>query len=816
MHLPIFQGQDQQTRLNIPKRPATHIPWTLPLPPPPQLPRLLHSLILFLPNPPLSLKQARQAHALFTVSGLHRLISAAARLITIYSLCNDLHSSSLLFFNHPTKNTFLFNTIIRAHTNGNQPTQAFSLYNEAIRRGLKPDDHTFPFLLKACADSFSLQKGREIHGSITKLGFNSDVYVGNTLLAFYSSLGNVREALQVFDEMTLKDIVSWNTIIRGYAQNGHGHEALQMFSELQGTSLRPNEVTVVSVLPVCALLEDLQMGIKIHEFVMGSGLDSQLNVCNALVDMYAKCGDTVAAYNLLGSNAERNVITWNSIISGFAQTGLAIEALQMFREMILDGQKPNSITVTSLLPSLAQLRFLPLAKESHAFSLRIGAETDIFVVNSLIDMYAKLGFPEEARILFDGLVVRNLVSWNAIVANCAQNSLEVEAMSLVREMQANGECPNSVTLTNVLPACSRWASIKHGKEIHGKAIRSGYSSDIFVFNAVMDMYVKCGYIGLARLVFDKSERDLVSFNILIMGYSQSFHALEALQLFSEMELEAGLKHDTVSFMGALSACANLSAIKQGREIHGCAIRKFFVSHIFVANSLLDMYTKSGCMEMAKRLFDRIPDKDLATWNTMILGYGMQGEFEVAVDLFDQMGVEGMEYDSVSFVAVLSACSHGGMVDRGREYFNLLQSFNIRPTQMHCACMVDLLGRAGLMQEAVEFIKGISFEPDANVWGALLGASRVHGDVEMGELAAKHLFQLKPEHSGYYILLSNMYAELGRWDDAKRVRKLMRSRGVKKDPGCSWIEVGNRLHAFLVGQDAGEEERLMGSGLLEYG
>lgn len=262
---------------------------------------------------------------------------------------------------------------------------------------------------------------------------------------------------------------------------------------------------------------------------------------------------------------------------------------------------------------------------------------------------------------------------------------------------------------------------------------------------------------------------------------------------------SGMRPDIVSFMGVLSACANLASLKQGKEIHGQLVRKLFHTHLFAANSLLDLYSKCGRIDLATKVFDHIQDKDVASWNTMILGYGMLGELDTSISLFEAMKEDGVAYDSVSFIAVLSACSHGGLIEKGKEYFKKMQDLNIEPTHMHYACMVDLLGRAGQMEEAANLIRGLPIVPDANVWGALLGACRIYGDVGLGRWAAEHLFELKPQHCGYYILLANMYAEVERWDDANKVRQLMKSRGAKKNPGCSWVKVGDKMHAFLVGE-----------------
>lgn len=668
-----------------------------------------------------------------------------------------------------------------------------------VRTGVQPDDHTFPFVLKACSDFSELRKGMEIHGMVVKLGFDFDVFIGNTLLLFYGSSGNLRFSRRVFDEMPERDIVSWNTIIGVFSVNACYVQALDCFKDMNLRSgFRPNLVSIVSMLPVCAGLQDAVMVSCIHCYVVKVGMDLHVTIGNAMVDAYGKCGNVKASEQVFDEMVEKNEVSWNAIIGSLAFTKCNIKALGIFRSMIDARVKPNSITVASMLPVLVELELFKAGKEIHGFSIRMRMESDIFIANSLIDMYSKSGCTTEASCVFYKIGEKNVVSWNAMVANFAQNRLEFSAIGLIREMQTHGETPNSVTFTNVLPACARLGFLRPGKEIHARTIRMGSTYDLFVSNALTDMYAKCGCLNIARNVFNISRTDEVSYNILIVGYSQTSDCLESLSLFSEMRLK-GRMHDIVSFVGVISACANLAAIKQGKEIHGLLVRKLFHVQLFVANSLLDFYTKCGRIDSASKVFNQIKKKDVASWNTMILGYGMLGELDIAINLFEAMREDGVEYDSVSYIAVLSACGHGGLVEKGKKYFEEMQAQNIKPTRMHYACMVDLLGRAGLMEEAVELIHSLPIVPDANVWGALLGACRIHGNVELACWAAEHLFELKPQHCGYYILLSNMYAEAGRWGEANRVRDLMKSRGVKKNPGCSWVQIHDQVHAFIAGE-----------------
>ncbi|CAN1830326.1 Pentatricopeptide repeat-containing protein At1g18485 [Linum perenne] len=667
-----------------------------------------------------------------------------------------------------------------------------------VRSGVRPDDYTFPFVLKACVDSGSFEKGLEVHGALLKCGFDWDVFVGNTLLLFYGDCVSIRDAEKVFDEMLERDVVSWNTVIGVFSVRGFYKEAFDLFLKMNLTSgLTPNIATVVTVLPVCAGLENVRMAMQIHCFTLKVGLDSQVTVGNALIDVYGKCGKSKFSRRVFDEMVDKNEVSWNAIITGLTYSGNSNYALEMFISMIESHMKPNSVTISSIMPVLVELGHFHIGTEVHGFSLRNGIESDIFVSNSLIDMYAKSGHSTEASNVFNHMHEKNVVSWNAMIANLAQNRMQLAAIELLRQMQFAGEIGNSVTFTNVLPACGRLRLLDAGKEIHARAIRLGCYFDLFVSNALTDMYAKCGCLHLAQTVFETSLRDDVSYNILVIGYSQTSECSKSLDLFKQMG-HVGLKHDVVSYVGAISACANLPALKLGKEIHGLVLRNHMNTHLFICNALLDFYTKCGKIDVAEKVFCRISNRDAASWNTMILGRGMLGELDMAFDLFSAMKEDGVPYDSVSYIAVLSACSHGGLVSKGKKYFDEMLAQDIKPTQMHYACMVDLLGRAGLLDEAVKFIEQLQDEPDANVWGSLLGACRLHGNVELACWAADHLFKLKPQHSGYYTMLSNIYAEAGKWDEADLVRKLMKVKGATKNPGCSWVHINDQVHAFIAG------------------
>ncbi|GLJ15071.1 hypothetical protein SUGI_0246360 [Cryptomeria japonica] len=533
--------------------------------------------------------------------------------------------------------------------------------------------------------------------------------------------------------MYQRDIVSWNSVISGYAQYGRPEEAMKFFNRMHIAGMKPEIITIVSVLPACANMEALYSGKEIHGYVIKSGYEADDSVGNSLLSMYAKCGCLEDAQEIFETVSLTEVVSWNTMITGYGHNGHYDLALKLFDQMVFAGLKPNVIT------------------------------------------------------------------WSAIIGVSAQNGYPEKALEFYSKMRMEGVEPDCVTLVSVLGACSQLESLDKGKEIHGYVRANGFDSEIMVGNALISMYGKCADIECSRVVFDKMyKRDAISWNAMIAAYVQRGHGNDALELFREMFLES-INPNSMTITCVLSACARLAALKHGKEVHKYIVRCGLESHIFVGSALIDMYAKCGNLEVARHLFDRMSKKNTVSWNAMIAGYAMHGCGEEALSLFQQMQSEDVKPDNITFIALLSACSHAGLIQEGWHYFNFMrEEHHITPTLGHYACMVDLLGRAGRLYDAKEFIDKMPLEPNADVLGALLGACRIHSNIELGKTVADQLFHLQPENPGFHVLLSNIYAADGRWNDVEKVRTMMKDRGLKRRPGCSWIELKNKVHVFSVG------------------
>lgn len=468
-----------------------------------------------------------------------------------------------------------------------------------------------------------------------------------------------------------------------------------------------------------------------------------------------------------------------------------------FQRISANDTNPTSF-YSSLLQSCIDRKAEEPGKQLHAHLLLKGFGLNLILGTKLVSLYSVCNSLTNAHKLFDRIPKGNIFLWNVLIRGYAWNGPHEVALSLYYQMLDYGIEPDNFTFPFVLKACSALSAIHQGRDIHDHVVRTGWESDVFVGAALVDMYAKCGCVASAREVFDRIlGRDVVLWNSMIAAYSQNGHPAEAITLFREMTL-SDFRPTVATLVTVISAAADVAALPHGREIHGFSWRHGFEYQDKVKTALVDMYAKSGWVKVARRLFDRLNEKRIVSWNAMICGYGMHGHTSEALILFEEMKKE-YRPDHITFVGVLSACSRGGLMDEGWKFFNLMmKNYLIEPTVQHYTCMVDLLGHSGRLDEAYNLINQMSAKPDSGIWGALLNSCKIHGNVELGESALERLIDLEPNDAGNYVLLSNIYAQAGNWEGVAQVRKLMKVRGLKKSIACSWVEVKNKVHGFLVG------------------
>ncbi|CAJ2672326.1 unnamed protein product [Trifolium pratense] len=502
-----------------------------------------------------------------------------------------------------------------------------------------------------------------------------------------------------------------------------------------------------------------------------------------------------------------NIYNWNSVIADFARNGDPLEALHAFSSLRKLSLHPNRSTFPCTIKSCSSLSDLRAGKQTHQQAFIFGYGSDVFVASALIDMYSKCGYLNDARKLFDEIPERNVVSWTSMITGYVQNERAREAVCLFKELllveesdYEEGVGVDSVLLGCIISACARVCKKSVTECVHGFVIKKGFEGCLAVGNTLMDAYAKCGEIGLSGKVFDgMEENDVCSWNSLIAVYAHDGLSEEAFGVFRDMVKRGEVRYNAVTLSAVLLACAHSGALQIGKCIHDQVVKMELEDNVIVGTSIVDMYCKCGRVEMARKAFDRMKKKNVKSWTAMIAGYGMHGRAKEAMEIFYEMIRSGTKPNYITFVSVLAACSHAGLLKEGWNWFNRMKcEYNVEPGIEHYSCMVDLLGRAGYLKEAYGLIQEMKVKPDFIVWGSLLGACRVHKNVELGEISAKKLFELDPSNCGYYVLLSNIYADAGRWDDVERMRILMKNHGLLKTPGYSIVEHKGRIHVFLVG------------------
>lgn len=520
------------------------------------------------------------------------------------------------------------------------------------------------------------------------------------------------------------------------------------------------------------------------------------------------------AFDLMAAMEECGVpvgaSTWNAVIAGCVRAGDGELAVELLGEMVsAGGVAPNVATFNTLLHVIAALRGVDVLRELHAFVLR-NAEVVGFGHVDLDRLWESLaaGYMRSCCVYYAASVFRDVrVSTcqlgNLMISGFLDSGQRNQAFDVFREMAfgCGYEAQHLPTVSLTLVLTEVDLATKRGLEIHAYAYRHGFECDTSVCNALMAMYAKGDNVYFADKIFQGlGDKDTVSWNTMISRYAVIHDFDLSFNLFREMQRN-DMRPDEYTFTSALNACSFACYLRQAMALHGQMMKMGLChSYVYDMNSLMDAYGKCGSIEDAQKVFDEIDRKDMISWNIIISCYGYSASPRKAIILFHQMQDEGYKPNRVTFISLLVACSHAGLLGEALLYFEEMgRAYNITPDEAHYACIVDCFGRAGQLEKAYDFIKGMPIVPNVCVWGALLSSCRIHGNIGLAEICAKKLIELDPQHSGYWILLKNIYAEAMRWNDAAQLRAAMKDKGIKKCPGYSWIEVGDsELHRFLTG------------------
>ncbi|XP_057963825.1 putative pentatricopeptide repeat-containing protein At3g18840 [Malania oleifera] len=644
----------------------------------------------------------------------------------------------------------------------------------------------------------SLKDGLRLHGYAVKAGFTPTIFTCNQLIHLYANHGLLREAHKLFDEMPERNVFTWNAIISAHVRNqdlgqaqvlfesapckdivtynsmlsgyvstdGYEFDAVKLFVEMQTMrdGARFDEFTLTTMLNLTAKLSELSYGRQLHSFMVKTANDSNGFAMSSLVDMYSKCGCFREAHQVFdhGGDGVLDLVSKNAMIAACCREG----EMEMAENLFWRNPELN-----------------------------------------------------------------DTVSWNTMISGFEQNGCNEESLKLFVHMLEKGIGCNEHTLASVLSACSGLKSLKLGKEVHARVLKEGLSLNSFISSGIVDVYCKCGhmkyaesvhaatgmlnsfsvtsmivghssqgYMVEARRLFDSlEEKNSVVWTALFSGYVKLKQCEAVFELLSEFRAKEAVVPDALIVISAIGACAIQAALDSGKQIHSYILRMGIEMDDKLVSAMVDMYSKCGNITYAERIFRPVTERDSVLYNVMIAGHAHHGQEKQAILLFEEMLERGIKPDAVTFLALLSACRHGGLVEVGEKYFySMIENYAISPEIDHYSCMIDLYGKANQLQKAATFMKRIPVQQDAVIWGAFLNACKINRNVEFAREAEEKLLQIESDNGARYVQLANVYAAEGYWDEMARVRRKMRGTEVKKFAGCSWVYVENRVHVFISG------------------
>ncbi|XP_044483293.1 pentatricopeptide repeat-containing protein At2g03880, mitochondrial-like [Mangifera indica] len=555
---------------------------------------------------------------------------------------------------------------------------------------------------------------------------------------------------------------------------------------------------VISILSFCSREGCLELGKRYHALIIKNGIGDDQFVGTSLVDMYAKCRDMDSAVRLINHMPFLDVSSCNCLISGYANSGLFDEAFSFFMKLDTLGVRPNHYTYSSMLALCGSVLAIEEGKQVHAQIVKTQHSSKTSVYNGLLTLYTKCGMMKDAESLFESLVHRDVISWTAMINGWRQHGGFRKALRLVCLMREGGVDPNEYTYTVALASCASMKNLDCGCMFHAQVLKLGMALGDFVGTSIVNMYSRLGKIcdAIKQLKEMGKMASNISWNAQIAGLVHNGKATEAVEAFNEM-VKNDAACDEFTYSIILKACSLLPSLATCEQVHSLLVKTKFESNIHVGSSLIEAYNNSGSMEDAEKVFSRMSKADVVALNSMIKAYSQNGYPRKAIILFQKMVEEGIKPTNISFLAVLSACSHSGLVQEGHKLFeSMKKDYGIQPEETHYSCMVDLMGRAGQLENALDFINNLPIKPTAPIWRPLLAACRWHSNLRMAEFVAKKILHLDPKDGTVYVILSNMYTEAGKHLDAENQRKLMTLEEAAKEPGCSWIEVDNKIYRFF--------------------
>ncbi|KAF5185263.1 Pentatricopeptide repeat-containing protein [Thalictrum thalictroides] len=733
-----------------------------------------------------------------------------------------------------------------SNSNSSQLSDNFLAPNEDP----KPLSNNYHHLLRLSIRRDDVFFTKAIHASILKAEENTQLC--NTLIDAYIKLKNFNYAHKCFTRLSFPDVISYTTLMSAYAKSNREDEAIKLFFGMRWGGIDPNEFSFVAILTVCIRILDLKLGSQIHALVVKSECSGFTYVCNALMGMYLKSGRLDSAIQLFEEMPQRDLASWNTIISGLVKELEYERAFEYFRDMLRsDGFEVDQFSLSSLLVAATEVFDHMKGREIHAHALKVGFGANVSVNNALITFYTKCGKLDDVVRLFEMMLQKDIITWtgmviaymefgmveravkafaqiprkscisyNALLAGFCRNGEGLQALKLFQGMLERGMELSEFSLTSIVNACAVLSEGGISKQIHGFVIKFGFGSNPWIEAALLDMCTRCGRMANAKRMFDRwsyeQNRSMI-WTSMICGYARNAQPEKAVSLFCTMQAEEDVVVDDVVSTAVLGVCGSLSFHDMGKQIHCHVYKSGFVSDLGVCNAIMSMYAKCGDMEEALKCFNLMPNHDIVTWNGLISAHLLYRNGDKALAVWSEMNHMGLKPDPITLALILSAYRHTklNLLDNCLDLFHsMTNKYGIEPTSEHYASIVGVLGYWGCYEEAEEMIDNMPFEPDASVWRALLDSCRLRSKTKLGKKIVERLVTMEPQDPSTYILVSNLYSASGRWQCFERIRNEMREKGLRKHPSRSWLIQGNKIHSFYARDKSHPDCREIYSGLSE--
>lgn len=782
-------------------------------------------------------------------------------LINMYGKCRSIEDAERVFKESPQQEVVSWNNMLAAYVHHGNSKKFVHLYEEMLEDGPTPNDWTIVSAVEVCG--MLAEPIIEINGQLIKpkslvigkalqfvawtFGFQHDMFVGNSLLNMYVKCGSILDAEIVLHGAMEEYVKSWNTMMLAHLNQGQSNKVWQLHEQLLEHGVKPDAQTLVNMLHACSFIAEQEKVALIEgQLISVNALHRVKTVhaaawtgcygfvscaCDLLVSTLGKCGSILDAQNVFDGLSEKNISSWNAMLTSYAHHGHAGKTLEIYKQMLKELISPNVGTFVSMLQAYGTQRKkeddvavdgVPMlvqqlgeAKALHAEIWRMGFAQDRVIGNSLISMYGRLESITDARAVFDELSKSSVVSWNLLlVAYTSQCQVE-KVHELYVQMLHEGVSPDDRTYVSLLRACCTFAeseevaisddqslkmrSLDKGKAIHAAAWLSGYKLNMFVSNTLIHMYGKCGSHLDAQSVFDGlHQRSVVSWNALLAAFAHQGQEQKVLKLYEQM-LGEGLSPDEITLSSLLQVFSKIGSLDLCRQLHDSFTSTKKQLSPLLASTLIHAYGRCANMVEAQTAFNLISQPDVVSWNALSAGYARQGDWEAVLRCYKEMQMGHVKPNGVTFLSLLSACSHAGLVDLGVTlFFHMFKHHSVFPETEHYACMIDLLGRAGHFSMIEELLATMPTQPNLSTWLCLLAACRKHGEVCLGEHAFRHAIRLHPDHCASYLLMSNIYAQAGMWDRASEINELRIRAGAFRNPGHSWVKHEQQIYSCVVG------------------